>query len=591
MQFAELPEHTKRILFLGVVVVGVIMLIGLGLSSLASLVHPGAQNTASPVGKAIKVSPLLFGTNLDLSADQQQALPSAQESQLLQSLHVQMVRFSIPKNPTQKELLSMAQYVKSINATPLVALHGSLYAQALADNMLAIQTMNQVFGKTRVYYEYGDEDDAADISSAQYTSSWNTNIPQLKQLALNGQFIGPATYHYDPDYLRAFLQNAQPRPDAVSWHEFTCDSSWSKQQCMQGIGDWNKHIDSAHTIMKTISKAPLPIMITEWNYAANARIDDGKSTDNVFMTNWTKNALQTLAANNIFASMQYSGLKTSAPLISDTDQLTMQGKVMSTLYQQFVSKKAPSNPTSIATATPTATVSPTPTSSPTATPTPDSTNSTTTNTPTGMPTPTPTSPVSGTLPTSPVSPPIAPTPILSSSPTTIATVPTPTPTPTILVPTPNPTATPGPTPKPTPTPKPAPKSTTHAVDGKNPTTYTVGGKTCAATQSNSTAKAVTFGSVKGTLYFQFSITCHAAWGKIVFSKPVAAKALGNAKVVRTSDGKTATCNTGGNKSVAPGQTSCYTGMIYDGPSETASAYSMYTSSSGTTTTSARLGPF
>jgi hypothetical protein len=100
---------------------------------------------------------------------------------------------------------------------------------------------------------------------------------------------------------------------------------------------------------------------------------------------------------------------------------------------------------------------------------------------------------------------------------------------------------------------------------------------------------VTLGGATGTLYFRFSITCHAAWAKIVFNKPIPAGALGNARITRTN-GKSYTCNTGGNKAVAPGQTSCYTGMVYDGPDATATAYSSYTSG-GKTSTSSGLGPY
>ncbi|GCF10016.1 DUF2690 domain-containing protein [Dictyobacter arantiisoli] len=132
--------------------------------------------------------------------------------------------------------------------------------------------------------------------------------------------------------------------------------------------------------------------------------------------------------------------------------------------------------------------------------------------------------------------------------------------------------------------------TSFAVDGQNPTTYTVGGKTCAATQSNSTAQSFNLGGLTGTLYFQFSFTCHAAWAKVIFSKPVPHN-YGDASIVRNNDGRSYTCNGGGNLEVAPGQTSCYTGMVYDGPAQTASAYASFTFSNGQTDVSSELGPY
>ncbi|GCE05478.1 protein kinase domain-containing protein [Dictyobacter aurantiacus] len=170
-------------------------------------------------------------------------------------------------------------------------------------------------------------------------------------------------------------------------------------------------------------------------------------------------------------------------------------------------------------------------------------------------------------------------PILTVSPTSkgAQTPPAARPTPTAVAPTPTPTPT-------------AAAPTSFAVDGRNPTTYSVGGKTCAATQSNSTPKSFNVGGITGTLYFQFSYTCHAAWAKVVFSQAVPGK-YGNAKIVRNNDGATYTCSNGGNGVVALGQTSCYTGMVYDGPTQTASAYASFTFSSGQTDVSSQLGPY
>src|SRR2546429_1964833 len=129
MQFMELPEHTKRIFFLGMTVIGVIALIWMGITSLVGLFSPATkQGTITPpTAEAKNVSPLLFGANLELATSQQQALPSPQVSNLLQSMHVQIVRVTLPEKPSQDVLLHMAQYVKSINAVPLVPLHGLLY--------------------------------------------------------------------------------------------------------------------------------------------------------------------------------------------------------------------------------------------------------------------------------------------------------------------------------------------------------------------------------------------------------------------------------------------------------------------------------
>jgi hypothetical protein len=582
MRMLELPEHVKRLLFLGTIIVGVILVIVLGMNALIDAQQPSKQGAVSPSPTSTptkKVSPLLFGTNLDFSKNNQL---QASQTSLLHTIHVQIVRISLAEQPSEQEITQQAQYIQKIGAIPLVNLHSTLSPQALADDTLAIQTISRVFPGQIVYYEYGDEDDSLGVTADQYTQSWNQIVPKLKQLAPQAQFVGPATYQYDDDYLQQFLQHAQPLPDEISWHEFTCDASWSQQQCLTGIHTWDQHITAARLLMKQSVPSSRPIMITAWNYAANATPTDGKSTDKNFIATWTQNALQTLATNEVFASMQFSGVNAPVPLISPTNTLTTQGQTFRTLFEKFITQPLPAPPASS-----------TPSSTPTLTA--SSTASATTDTPVTPPTGTQdgtigSSPITGSAPaptpTSPADSTTVPTPTTAASTGSVPTTAAPTPT---AASKPAPTSTPKPKPTPTPTPKPA--SASHAVDGKNPTSYTVSGKTCAATLSNSTPKSVNFNGVTGTLYFQFSITCHAAWAKIVFSKAVAAKALGNAKIVRNGDGKSYTCDTGGNLAVAPGQTSCYTGMVYDGPDATASAYGWYRSASGSSSWSSQLGPF
>jgi hypothetical protein len=512
MRFVEMSEPAKRILFLGTIVVGVITFICLVISNLAALSQPSSPtHTPTPAPtKMANVSPLLFGTNLDFSTStKQRAQPSTQVTNVLQNMHLQIIRISFAENPSQADIKNMALYVQNLKAVPLVPLHGSLYPHAQADNTLVMQTMNQVFGNTTVYYEYGDEEDVVGVSADQYTADWNANVPQLKHLAPNGHFIGPVTYHYDQDYLRYFLRNAHPLPNEVSWHEFTCDGTWSKQQCMNGISTWNQHIASARAMMKELLQTTLPIMITEWNYAANAQNSDGKGNDSTFISTWTKSALQTLATNQVFASMQYSGIKSSTPTVNSNDQIMVQGQIMRTLYEQYFSKTVPPGSNSTPTPTPTATPAPTdtPTPTPTATddggttdtpvipptiPTPTPTpvvlpTPTHAPTPTPVPTPTPTpvatpsptplvtpTPTDGTTPTPTPTPTVTPTieatptPVPTDTPTPTIPDPTPsptvetpepTPTPTVVEPTPTPTPTATPTPKPTPTPTPKPKPT------------------------------------------------------------------------------------------------------------------------------------
>ena len=87
--------------------------------------------------------------------------------------------------------------------------------------------------------------------------------------------------------------------------------------------------------MTTTSGTALPIMITEWNYAPNANAGDGKINDSSFMTTWTTRALETLAANRVFASMQYACTNSVYAVIRGDGTPTAQGIAIQNLYQRM----------------------------------------------------------------------------------------------------------------------------------------------------------------------------------------------------------------------------------------------------------------
>ena len=153
---------------------------------------------------------------------------------------------------------------------------------------------------------------------------------------MHGQFVGPVNSRYDHTYLMTFLQQANPLPDAVSWHEYTCLDGWSNSLCISRIAEWTEHISDARAMMTETIGSALPIMITEWNYAPDAKPNDGKNNNSAFMWTWTHMALQTLAANRIFASMQYSCTNTTIPMITSGNIPTTQGVAFQEMYQQMI---------------------------------------------------------------------------------------------------------------------------------------------------------------------------------------------------------------------------------------------------------------
>jgi hypothetical protein len=405
--FPVVPVYWLRNPFVRIVGISVIgLLVGIMIFNAfiwkngRSMSNAHSSPTGAPTSQTASVngpiSPFIFGSNLAQLNSSNQPFLSPPAHSLIRQLHLQMIRIPLLPVASPDKIIQAAQLVRDVGAVPLIVLYGPTDPNALNDDTEIIKIMNTTFGKDTVYYEYDDEADLAGIPVSTYTLSWNSVIPELKQFAPQGRFIGPVNYQYNQHYLSAFLQQAQPKPDGVSWHEYTCDATWSKTLCLTNISQWTTHISSARSIIATLIGRELPILITEWNYAPNPARDDGKSTDSTFMTNWTTQAFQTLIENHVFAALQYSCTNTEASLISNDNQFTTQGKVFQKQYEHFLANKvAQSSPTPIPTTPPTPTPTLVPTSTPAQAPTPTSAP---TSTPTQAPAPAPT-PTSAPTPT------------------------------------------------------------------------------------------------------------------------------------------------------------------------------------------------
>jgi len=329
------------------VVVGILVVKVATADKQTTVAHPATstptQDRLASSTPTAQASPLLFGTNLGLFTANDQVITSPATRALMQQIHIRIVRVPMrTKLPNEIEIQAV-QAVKSIGAIPLIVLTGVRNPHVLADDSRMIQGVNSVFGSSLVYYEFGNEDDWNGVTITRYTNGWNTLIPQFKHLALNGKFIGPVSYEYSHDNLTTFLQEANPRPDVISWHEYTCSYKDPASSCLANLDRWTTHITDAREVMQNTLGTPLPIMITEWNYAADQStqhnglpFDDEKYNSASFMTEWTTKALRTLAANQVFASMQYSVTNTALPLIAFHETLTTQGATFQSLYQTMV---------------------------------------------------------------------------------------------------------------------------------------------------------------------------------------------------------------------------------------------------------------
>ncbi len=304
----------------------------------AGQAKPG-QTAGTPAGAGVPSgSALLFGTNLSLYDTSDQFLTSAATRTMMQQMHVSIIRVPMRSTVPEATMVQVAQLIKGIGAVPLFILRTEdTDPSAIADDSKLITDVSKVFGNATIYFEYGNEEDFLGFTAAQYTAAWNKDIPQFKKIAPNAKFVGSANYHYDGVYLQAFLQGAKPLPDMVSWHEYTCALSWTNAVCLSHIDNWTVHINNSRSIMQSTIGSSLPIMITEWNYSPDPKAGtNGKTTDTAFMTTWTTKALQTLAANNIFAAMQYAGTNSALSLVSSSGAITTQGSIFQKIYPQMV---------------------------------------------------------------------------------------------------------------------------------------------------------------------------------------------------------------------------------------------------------------
>ncbi|CRK83220.1 DUF2690 domain-containing protein [Neobacillus massiliamazoniensis] len=108
-------------------------------------------------------------------------------------------------------------------------------------------------------------------------------------------------------------------------------------------------------------------------------------------------------------------------------------------------------------------------------------------------------------------------------------------------------------------------------DGKNPTTTKVyGGSTTCDSDAFNAKSAVVYekGKRVGIIYLRYSNQCHAAWAKLVLDNPapsVAGGVYAYAVVNKYKNGvfQKSIDSNNGNGAIKTGQTSCYTGMVFD----------------------------
>lgn len=196
-------------------------------------------------------------------------------------------------------LLDLLNKIEGVNAEPLVIL------PSISNPSSCKHIVNLFKGRVR-YYEFGNEPSLwLQLSAQEYTEIWNEVIPVLKQIDSAIKIGGPAFYShgcYDEGeaYIRTFLQEANPKPDFVSWHMYFGDVNTSDQEILDKASQTSECIDDVenNVIVPTLGHS-LPIIITEWNWNPNPDLQgDNRDLDKQFITNFTSIMIEEFKSNN-----------------------------------------------------------------------------------------------------------------------------------------------------------------------------------------------------------------------------------------------------------------------------------------------------
>ncbi len=234
-------------------------------------------------------------------------------------------------------LVSNVRQMHAAGVQPLIVLYGCSVtdpATRLMDNRALLLRIHQIVGNAQVWWELGNENDLqCGLTAGQYSAMWNGQIPSLHALFPGDWFGGPVTFQANASYAAYFVRHASPRPDFISWHEYTCSSADPASTCVANIAQWTTHIVATRDAIEAEGLTPPPVFITEWNYAADAGVaTDDKHDNTAFITGWTAAALQTLVKNGVWANYQFD-TSNALPLVGRSGSPTPQGGVFAGFWR------------------------------------------------------------------------------------------------------------------------------------------------------------------------------------------------------------------------------------------------------------------
>ncbi len=248
---------------------------------------------------------------------------------ILRQVHVQFIRVGLQDGPLTPTEITVLTRIRESCMTPLVLLHLHI---SLSQAQFVVNTFNTYFGNSLVYYEFGNEPDVAFMSPQTYTSLWNQIVPQLKQVALNGEFGGPTVSYPFAGFIGYFMAHARPTPDFISWHKYYCSASMSTSACKADITNTlNRDVPAIQNAIRSTGHAIPPFIISEWNFA-QGNID--RTTD--FKETFVSYVFHEMVKHGIFASNQFEATDFDHPwMLVSNDAVTPESIAFKQTFEQF----------------------------------------------------------------------------------------------------------------------------------------------------------------------------------------------------------------------------------------------------------------
>jgi hypothetical protein len=246
-----------------------------------------------------------------------------------------IVRVGVNDQLSDSGELANLQAIKNIGAVPMFIVHGAADPNVATDDPHLAGLVHQIFGDTLVYIEFGNEEDCAcgglsqAIPVATYTSTWNSVIggPNgLKATYPTYKFVGPVAAYTDTSYIAAFVANANPTPDVVSWHDYSCGSSDSNATCLD-FPHWARDADAVHGAELAATGRAWPYIISEWNLDP---FGETRYSDAGFMAQYVAGALNEFTSlvtggDGLLYAIEFAATG-SFHLINSNDTLSPEGQ-------------------------------------------------------------------------------------------------------------------------------------------------------------------------------------------------------------------------------------------------------------------------